>query len=609
MERKASLLEAAVIGGAILLSTSPEATPLRAAEVTPSKNTIHLVTPLPETYGKPTDMTTAVNSPEFQTNENPGFILLNTYNQNDPTAQERLISDLAIQKTWITSFGIPAEAFEQSTINMPLVSEQANYSVPVNRLVTEYNGAKAGSLLIPYSQADGQSKVAIFEDEDGAGDDTLIDVLGLVPNENSSLTEPKALPTLLKKSADGTYVAIRVFEVPMIDNSSQSEVPTVVGTPVYQAQVITDSLNLRDPFNPTVVMSQVARNENIMLISDRTITVPGKNYVLREALVDGQIALVAENLLDIKPAVGSAEYNDPMNLYESYVKSTELLTQREGIGVKSVDIVAVPLLPDVPVRPIIFVQSTDLENQSPQFRSKTMKLNFVDNLIPLKTEEDPKRPNFSLDGVDMSLNSFQAIEASVSQSLLHLAIGNSLVPPETTLEDFLRNYQDLEIPVIGRSGEAFNVKADAPVVFRFRGFESTALKKGLVRTNFGSYERSLGPDGELVVDMYYTSEKATKAAMNFEQEDNWESDEWNSGHLFNNAVFALGASGHYADFRALFGQYYYPAKLSPVTVDLIEVYSPQIQVYMDYAMNHWKETPQDQILDLYTNKYQLFSFQ
>jgi hypothetical protein len=606
MERKATLLEAAVIGGAVLLSTSPEATPLRAADSTPSENPYTLVTPLPETYGKLPDINTAVNSPEFQTSqENPGFILLNTYDQNDATAQDRLVSDLAVQKTWIMSHGVPAEVFEQGIINMPLSSEGTNFIVPVNRLVVEFNGAKPGSLLIPYSETNGESKLAIYADPDGQGDDTKIDVLGLIPNANSTLTEPKALPTLFKKGTDGKYVAISIFEVPSDTDSTLPDVPTVTGTPVYQAEVATDSLNLRDPLNPATVMSQIGRNENIMLISDRKITVPGKNYVLREALVDGNIALVAENLLTIKPQLGSAEYNSPMNLYAEIIQSAESFTSREGITVKSVDIVAQQVLPDVPVRPIVFIQSNEMQNQPDKFRTGTMKINNVPELVPLTTDNNPKRPNFVLDGKETALNADQAIEVSVSQSLLKIALANKLVPEGTTIENFIRNYSQIEIPITGKGGNEFTVKANAPVIFRVRGFESTIPQKGLVKSNFGSFERTLGPNGELVIDMYYSSDKATTKGMNFAHEDNWETDERNTVQMLNNAIFSLGEKSSYASFESMFGQYFYgkyPIRGGP---DLTEIYDPNIHVYLDFALNWWGHM---EMMDLYKNQYQLFSF-
>ena len=300
MERT-TLFEAAVVGGAILLSSAPEATPLRAADSLPAEiPATTLVTPLPESYRDFTpSINSAVNSPEFQTSDqDPGFILFNTYDQNDPTAQDRLIADLGVQKTWIITHGVPADVFEQGIMNLPLESQKTNFNVPVNRLTKDFGDAKEGSLLIPYTNTAGESKLAIFADPDGLGEDTKIDMLGLIPNEGSVITEPKGLPALFKRGIDGQYVAVSIFAVPQESESGKELVPTVTGTPVYQAEVATDSLNLRDVQNPTQVIGQLPRKEKLIVISDRKITLPGKNFVLREVLTKNGIVLAAENLMN-----------------------------------------------------------------------------------------------------------------------------------------------------------------------------------------------------------------------------------------------------------------------------------------------------------------------
>ncbi len=299
MERT-TLFEAAVVGGAILLSSAPEATHLRAADSLPSEiPATTIVTPLPESYRDFTPcINSAVNSPEFQTSDqDPGFILFNTYDQNDPTAQDRLIADLGVQKTWIITHGIPADVFEQGIMNLPLESQKTNFNVPVNRLTKDFGDAKEGSLLIPYTSTAGESKLAIFSDPDGLGEDTKIDMLGLIPNEGSVITEPKGLPALFRRGIDGQYVAVSIFAVPQESETGKELVPTVTGTPVYQAEVATDSLNLRDALNPNQVIGQLPRKEKLIVISDRKITVPGKNFVLREVLTKNGIVLAAENLM------------------------------------------------------------------------------------------------------------------------------------------------------------------------------------------------------------------------------------------------------------------------------------------------------------------------
>lgn len=607
MERT-TLFEAAVVGGAILLSSAPEATPLRAADSLPSEiPATTLVTPLPESYRDFTpSINSAVNSPEFQTSDqDPGFILFNTYDQNDPTAQDRLIADLGVQKTWIITHGVPADVFEQGIMNLPLESQKTNFNVPVNRLTKDFGDAKEGSLLIPYTNTAGESKLAIFADPDGLGEDTKIDMLGLIPNEGSVITEPKGLPALFKRGIDGQYVAVSIFAVPQESETGKELVPTVTGTPVYQAEVATDSLNLRDVQNPTQVVRQIPRNSKIMVISDRKITVPGKNVIFRQVLTQDGIGLAAENLLAISPIMGSAEYNNPVNLYASVISSAETITTNEGIRVQSSDIIAEQILPDVPVRPIVFVQSTEMQNQPDQFRTGKMTVNKVENFLPLNDGKNPKKPNFTLDGVETVLDSNQAIAISVEQSLMRIAKANGLIPKETTFEDFMRNYQDIKIPIFGKDGVTNSFQVNAPIIFRFRGFESSKPQKGLVNTSNGSFERSLGPNGELIVDMYYTNAKNNTQYMKFNIEDTPNSDEWYSNMLFVNAIFSLGDGDSYADFISMFSHYYEGYSNISTAPDLTEIYNPNIQVYPSFPLGAWDL---DRSMEVYTNKYTPFSF-
>lgn len=285
----------------------------------------------------------------------------------------------------------------------------------------------------------------------------------------------------------------------------------------------------------------------------------------------------------------------------SALQSAEALAQNEGITVKGRAAIHEQYLEDVPARTTIVLQSNEMDNNPENMRPGTLAgFNHIEDFLPVRTEHPEGRPNLILDGVETALTSEEALTISVDQAFWRIAKGQGLVPLDISLEDFVRQYPDLKVEIYTKDDQMSPVSINAPRIIRLRGLEQADsvdhAKPGYVRTDWGTFARSVGPNGELIIDMWYSTHKDTLGWYDFQVEDGIGSEAWLTNEMMMVGVLSLGVKDTYADFRQLFGTFYEGESFND---DLLTLYNPNKQVLPSYAFTYLTP-PEDYVVPFYT---------
>lgn len=178
---------------------------------------------------------------------------------------------------------------------------------------------------------------------------------------------------------------------------------------------------------------------------------------------------------------------------------------------------------------VTIVISEELTNAYPRFAG-SLRINnvpFMDEAVVAEFGDRPfeverSNPGFTLEGALIPLDSAEAISVAFEQALWNTynkQVENNLIEGELlTLEEFMlqRSSEDFpQIKMYGLEGE-FYISANAPIVTRMRGVDNGDFKgnPGVIETQWGSYIRSKGPNGELIIDVFMNVSEATRPRYN-----------------------------------------------------------------------------------------------
>ena len=444
-------------------------------------------------------------------------------------------------------------------------------------------------MFIPHlTQANGM-QVLIFEKTDLSG------VFTYVINEVSG----DATPLIAYPDGNGgfQYVALKVNS----DATLTQQIP-------WEPETGDLTVDGGDAAEPTDLPRQMAK---VIVAEANVRSGPGTEYVKSGSLTEGQTVnilgqttspdgyiwyqiseteWVREDLLQsVETPTPPRELPEDAQLF---LQVTEEATQREGLIVKSSDVVVYePIVEGAIQREIALVQTNEMNGYldgvyNPNYDTGNLRFNYIENFHPAFADPAEGRPNFRINGEEVGLDSAQAMATAVDQALWRMALTQGKIPEGTPLEDFLTNYADkITIDVWGIDGQSLEIDGDTAVVFRFRGFERPDPRRnavqGEVRTQWGTFVRSKGDGGELIIDMFFSREDYTKNGYEFQTPDSHasprSSDGWYGSMMLEMAILSMNVNDTYADFRQLYGVF-------DISKDISQTYDPNKQILPDYAL-------------------------